>query len=306
MPKRSAISPERRRELQVKNACYVITCFENEFDCEDHPDDICPRGFFSLFLQALYGIGFAKRYELPYYVDFSNVRYPYTDFPPQTGDKNFWNKLVKQEIPASDFHAVPNLQFETFPLKVWAKAHFRVLNRIFREEITFVDSMEARIKEIKKSFGSCKVLGLHWRKTDHYMEVSPVNEKVFIRTLERKLKEFDKLFVATDDQNLLGFLQNKFKGKVLAHDVNRSSNGQPVHEIKASSQGPLLAEEALMDCLSLSFCDELVLSPSNFSYTALVFNPEVNYTIMETGMARWSRLKTLLAYRLNQWGIRKW
>ncbi|WP_439481055.1 hypothetical protein [Cyclobacterium plantarum] len=306
MPKRSAISPSRRQELEVRNALYVITCYQNEFYCENHPQGICPRGFFSLFLQALYGIGFAKRHKVPYYVDFGNVRYAYSSYPTDSGAENFWNELVNQEKPKGDFHAVYNQQYETFPLKIWARSHLRELNQIFREEITLIDSLKTKIKKVKKSFGTFKVLGVHWRKTDHYMEVSPVPEKVFMHTLERKLKGFDKLFVATDDQNLLGNLKDKFPGKILAHDVSRSIDGEPIHDIKAGNDGSCLAKEALLDCLSLSFCDELVLSPSNFSYSALVFNPEVKYTIMETEMARWTRIKTLLVFFLNRWGIRKW
>ncbi|EPR72189.1 hypothetical protein ADIWIN_2817 [Winogradskyella psychrotolerans RS-3] len=49
----------------------------------------------------------------------------------------------------------------------------------------------------------------------------------------------------------------------------------------------LLAKEALLDCITLSNCDELILSPSNLSYTALVFNPEVKYTIIESKVATW-------------------
>ncbi|WP_162417417.1 O-fucosyltransferase family protein [Cyclobacterium roseum] len=305
MPKRSAISPERRRELQIKNACYVITCYKDEFLCKDHPNGRCDRGFFSLFLQVLYGMAFAKKYDLPYRVDFSNVQYAYSGNE-NSDPINFWEALMVQGSPSPGFNPIINLRYETHPLRIWNRHFIRSLHQTLQSEIRLQDKLLEKVDAIKQRFKGFKILGLHARRTDHPTEVPPVSERVLINTIEKRIPAFDRLFVATDDAAFLEMLKTKFPQKVLAHDFIRSANQKAIHDHGGSTNGILLGEQALLDCLSLSFCQELILSPSNLSYAALVFQPETPYTLAESGAAAWSRRKTLLAYRLNQWGIRKW
>jgi len=305
MPKRSAISPERRQQLQVKNACYVITCYKDEFLCKDHPNGRCERGFFSLFLQVLYGMAFAKKNNLPYTVDFSNVQYAYSGN--QDNDcNNFWETLMVQRSPSSGFIPLVNLRYETHPLRIWNRHFIRSLHQTLQSEIQLQDKLLDKANAIKERFKAFKILGLHARRTDHPTEVPPVSERALIKKIEKKIPAFDRLFVATDDAAFLEMLKARFPQKVLAHDFVRSASQKAIHDHGGNSNGILLGEQALLDCLSLSFCQELILSPSNLSYAALLFQPETPYTLAESSAAGWSRRKTLLVYLLNQWGIRKW
>lgn len=240
-----------------------------------------------------------------YKVDFSNVRYAYSEAIDQ-GRINFWEKMVVQETPDNGAFSIYNQRFETFPLKIWNRSFLRNLHQLLRSEIQFQDKLLTKIGAIKQSFKPFRTLGIHARRTDHYTEVLPVREEVLLKKIAKRISAFDKLFVATDDGVFLERLKRLYPEKLMAHDFYRSESGRAVHDHGGEKNGLLLAEQALLDCLSLSFCQELILSPSNLSYAALVFQPEIPYSLAESSAAAWSRRKTLLAYRLNQWGIRKW
>lgn len=55
MPKRSKPDRERLAQLKKKDACYIITCYEDEFLCKDHPKGVCERGFFLYFSRYFMG-----------------------------------------------------------------------------------------------------------------------------------------------------------------------------------------------------------------------------------------------------------
>ncbi|MBR9776537.1 MAG: hypothetical protein GYB55_16560 [Cytophagales bacterium] len=306
MPKRSSISEERLIQLTQKNARYIISCNQNEFFCEHHPEGKCSRGFFSLFLQVIYGIAFAKKYGLPHYVDFSNVNYAYSGQQNDQKRGNFWEHFFDQIAINSTDTLLLNHQYEVYPLRIWNRKHHRFLHQIMKEGLKFKPSLKLEIDNIKCEIAHEKVLGVHFRKTDHFMEVAPADESVFFQKIKKNFSAYDKIFIATDDQQLLERLKNEFSPKIIAHDFVRSHGEIPIHNNEAYKDGLRLAKEALLDCISLSYCKELILSPSNLSYAALVFNPEVKYTIVESKEARLSRIKTLMGYHLDKLGIRKW
>lgn len=306
MPKRSSVSEMRLSQLTQKNVRYIISCYQNEFFCEHHPGGKCSRGFFSLFLQVIYGIIFANKYGLPYYIDFSNVVYAYSTLGTGQEKNNFWEYLFIQPPLNDADKKVLNEQYEVYPLRIWNRKHLRLLHAAMKEGLRINNAVKTEINEIQMKMEKVKTLGIHFRKTDHYLEVPPADEAVFFRKIKKKIPAYDRIFVATDDKNLLEKLKNMFPQKIFAHDFVRSQGSLSIHHNEENKDGLLLAKEALIDCISLSFCEELILSPSNLSYTALVFNPEIKYTIVESKVARQSRVKTLIGYHLDKLGIRKW
>lgn len=264
------------------------------------------RGFFSLFLQAVYGIGFAQKYDLSYYVDFSNFEYAYSRSEDQKEGRNFWEYFFNQSIVKNTDKKILNRQIEVFPLRIWNRNHFRTLNKIVETGLDFNKVFKKEVNEIKNRISKFKTLGIHIRKTDHFLEFSPAGDARYIRKIRKKFSSYDKIFVATDDREVLEKLKKEFSPKIIAHDFIRSHGENPIHNNEAYKDGPRLAKEALLDCISLSVCEELILSPSNLSYAAMVFNPELKYTIVESKEARLSRLKTLMSYHLDNLGLRKW
>jgi hypothetical protein len=304
--KRSYINPERQKELNKPNAVYIISCVDNEFYCENHPNGICQRGFFSLFVQVAYGISFARKNGLPFYVDFGNTNYPYTTKTGITGENNFWNYYFSQKRVEPNQTKVFNLKYETYPIRVWDKGYISRVHHQAISQLKLSDQMMHEVRQIQNNLSSQNVLGVHIRKTDHSLEVKPATDKKYFKLIDKKLKRFDQLFVATDDLEMLETLKSKYPDKISYNSFLRSSGTIPLHMNPQFTDGYLLGKEALLDCYSLAGCKNVLLSPSNLSYAALLLNPSLNYQLIESRQARVSRWKTLGAYYLNKWGIRKW
>ena len=180
MPKRSLVAESRLKQLQQQNARYIISCYQNEFFCENHPDGKCTRGFFSLFLQVVYGIGFANRHGMPFYVDFGNLNYPYSSRTGGDESKNFWEALFIQPSLTTTDKPILNKQFEVYPLRIWNRNHLRQLYGFLNTGIEFNGALKAKIVEIKITMAKVRTLGVHFRKTDHFLEVRPVSDEAFL------------------------------------------------------------------------------------------------------------------------------
>jgi hypothetical protein len=301
--KRSLIKPERLQELKAEGSVYTITCSVTGCPC-DMTTPGCERGFFSLFVQAIYGIDFAQRLEMPYYVDFGNCRYQYTDAKKEDG--NFWNYYFEQPLTDRPDKAVINSFYEVFPLRIWNKKHIKYLYNEVVKHLQFKQDVR-EILDVKKSiFDKKNILGIQIRCTDHADEILPVKLAAYFKAIDSKLDKYDKLFVATDDSKIIELLQERYGDKLLYNPVVRSINDLAVHtnpEIKDRYQ---LGLDVLVDCYCLSLCKSAILVHSNISYAALLFNPDLPHVLLERGRVKQNRLKTLLLYHLNELGIRKW
>src|SRR5690606_30846616 len=91
-PKKCELSEEKLEKMQ-QGGIYTVCCFVSDCPCEAK-SATCPRGFFSLFIQAIYGIDLAHRNGLSYYIDFGNHPYLYTD--PSIENPNIWNYYFEQ------------------------------------------------------------------------------------------------------------------------------------------------------------------------------------------------------------------
>ena len=306
MGKRSSIDKDRLDLLKSKDTVYLITCHQYEFYCTSHGDGRCRRGFFSLFLQSLYGIQFAKRLNIEYRVDFGNLNYSYSDPRKFNGNENFWEYYFVQDSISKKSKIVYNTRFETYPLRIWDRSFIRQLNQIYISNLRLQPEMMDNVNRLLEIFKKFKVLGVHHRKTDHYLEVKPAQDDSFTGLIDKMIHSYDRIFLATDDEDTVHFYSQKYGDKLIFHNFNRSTGQTSIHGGENISNGYELGKEALLDCYSLSLCKHLILSQSNLSYCALILNPEIPYHLLESIPAKWYKFKTLGAYYLDKWGIRKW
>jgi hypothetical protein len=299
--KRSTVPISRAKELSNSDI-YVICCGVEGCTCE-RKDNRCERGFFSLFIQSIYGIDFAARHNIPYHVGFSNLTYCYSE----NESDNIWNYYFEQPVPFIPTHytSTINLFHENYPLLIWDRSHLREMNQHVRQ-LKFHDSVLARISQAKASVIQGKTLGVHVRRTDHSAEIPPVPLKRYFRVIDKLVSEYDTLFLATDDANVVQAFRSRYGDKLRVNDVIRSDGALPLHRDRRIQTRRELGREVLTDCLCLAACDKLILTFSNVSYAALMFNPDVPYVLLEQPRTTWRRYKTLIVYFLNKWGIRKW
>ena len=298
-PRRGELQEGKLSEIR-QGGVYTICCFVNDCPCEAK-SSTCPRGFFSLFIQAVYGIELAKRYGIPYYVDFGNHAYLYSD--PSRREQNFWNYYLEQTGVAPAYLTkasfVRNSFSEIYPYRIWRRGHFLKLHRSVISELQFSDSLKRQFEEKKLFYGANKVLGVQIRRTDHSQEIEPVDLTVFLDLIDRKLARFDYLFVATDDSNLIEQLSQRYADKLIYNHVARSVNHEAVHSNLGIADRYRLGVEALIDCYCLSLCTHSILMQSNISYAALLFNPTLSYTLLEkAGFI--TKLKRSLRYYLDE------
>ena len=304
--KRSFISPERLKDLQKRNGIYSISfCGTDGCTCRE-VETMCSRGFFSLFIQAVYGIEFSKRNRIPYYVDYGSRKSCYSD--PSKMDQNFWNYYFEQPFPRleNDSQSIPALDKEVHPLRIWSRKHFRYLHREVVSKLHFKNEVEEILQQKRADFTRSSVLGVQIRCTDHATEVQAVGLEKILNEISKKMASYDKLFVATDDSGVLHLLKQRYGSKLMYNEAVRSENELAVHSVRSIGDRYKVGLEVLVDCYCLSLCRGTLLLHSNISYAALLFNPNLPYTLLERAKERRKRLKTLFLYYLNQFGIRKW
>jgi len=303
--KRSKIHDNRLAEFRQDNSIYIITCGLTGCPCNGK-DEGCGRGFFSLFLQAIYGIDFSLRNGMPYHIDFGNIGYRYTN--EKLPDLNFWNYYFEQPITKLPEYTTPvfNRFIELYPLRIWNRNHFRQINNRVIKDLKLKSDLQFFIGNRTKKFRRKKILGIHIRGTDHSDEVPPVKFEKYVETINRLLPSYDNLFVATDDMKLLQRLDKLYGTKIMFNEVARSNDEIPIHLNSSIKDREKLGYDVILDCYCLSLCKKAILIHSNVSYSALMLNPELSYTLLERPKSKTERLKTLLLYHLNKWNIRKW
>jgi hypothetical protein len=269
---------------------YLINCFypENHIcNCLDQPNPVCYKGFFALFLQALYGIKYAVNNHLPAYVDFGTKKYLFT--LENNPEKNFWNYffyqpfgLTKVQLKNSEIikTKLPDLYpFPAFPFpEITYTVDFRKqLNEILVNHIRFKENVKTGLEKMTKVFSEYKVIGLHIRRTDHFKEYPTVPVAEYEKVLLKETGNFEKIFIATDDQSVVEYFRKEYGDRIISHNVFRSKDSQPVHKNPEIKNKFKLGFDALLDCYSLSLCRKVVITNSCFSYAALVFNPQLEY-----------------------------
>lgn len=304
--KKRQIDQQRYNELQQSSQVYIISCWKDHCPCQNQQDG-CWRGFFSLFLQVIYGIRFVKRYGIPCYVDFSDMPYAYTDPNHCDDEYNFWNYYFHQpfrDIPkASIQQGIFNQYMETYPLRIWNQSFYREMHTLIQQHIHLKGEVQRIVEERRTYFSKSKILGVHIRGTDHAEEIEPVDISVFKAIIRKNIHLFDYIFVATDDGNIFNTLISEFGEKIITNHVQRSFNRNPLHALDGDFNRYNIGLEAIIDCYCLSFCSKAILVHSNLSYTALLLNPTLSYILLETRHHRYKRWTTTLLYYLRRIGF---
>jgi hypothetical protein len=285
---------------------YLIQICQNQntLPC-DCPHGTCQRGFFSIFLSVLYGIAFAQQKGWAYEIDLNDKIYAYSQPEIFEGEVNFWNYFFEnKEAQQTSLPAYFSQYREVYPHKIWLKVFFREMNEIFQHHITFKPEVQGFLNQKKQLFEHQKVLGVHIRGTDHSQEVKPIPLEVYQKAIEKEIKNYHKLFVCTDEEKILEKMISTFGADtVIFNEFTRSATGDALHT-SVFSQRYQLGLEALTDCMCLSWCKKAILCNSNLSYTALIFNPQLSYTLLHADFFHgWQSFayplqQKLLSYRL--------
>lgn len=148
--------------------------------------------------------------------------------------------------------------------------------RLRPEVRAYVDSEMDQLLE--KAAGE-KILGVHVRGTDFKRNYNghpvAVTLQEYVQEADKLLVSggYDKIFLATDDNNAIRMFESRFGEKALYYqDVMRSEGNETVMKSVSSRENHhyKLGLEVLRDMLTLAACDGLVAGLSQVSYAARI------------------------------------
>lgn len=274
---------EKRGELWKGEILYRIDILNNDI------------GFFAMFKAALMHMYFAESLHLLPVVNVGKES-PYYEEEGVDGITNPWEyyfcqyKDVKLDDCESAYRVVKNKEIlfskglrevpdiDTYDLSDFAISE---LSRVCRKYIKLKPNIEAQIFNDMNNMGmSGKILGVHIRGGDMQINYShhPIAPLVFqyIDAVKDAISkdEYDMIFLATDDQNMLETFCKEINMKIVFYkDVVRVKDKIPPYKMKSNRKNNnfMCGYEVLRDMVSLSCCDSLVCGLSQVSIAARIF-----------------------------------
>lgn len=248
-----------------------------EYVLLNHPE--YHTGMFGILSTVL---GFLHHYEIGYFaglkVDFTNQGlyydaakgsnwWEYYFEPLEVGTPDLVNVKIYTSASACSYHALfsENHLSREYAYSLIQK-YMKLKPSIHQKLIDFVE----------QQFQGHFIIGVHYRGTDKIAEAPPISYEVVAQAILNQvqlLQRWDfKIFVATDEQKFLDYINACFPGRVICQEAYRSQTGFPIH-YTPTSRPYQMGEEALLDCLLLSQTHFLIRTSSNLSLWSSYFNP---------------------------------
>ncbi len=137
----------------------------------------------------------------------------------------------------------------------------------------------------KAHFTKSYTVGVHYRGTDwcpdnKYPQISYAAFGDEVERLAQGHPSF-QIFVATDEQPFLDYMQSRFGEQVTFQEGAYRSQGRVALHTDPHNNQCKQAREAIIDCLLLSRTDAFVGTRSNLSRWASFFNPSIPYICLD-------------------------
>lgn len=165
----------------------------------------------------------------------------------------------------------------------WYADQRRKARRLIQEYIKVKPHILEKVDDFeRKHFIDSKVIGIHMRGTDkgtagsseRLMRVVPPKE--YFPLIDAYTQEHGacKIFVATDQQQFLNRVIDKYGDRVVSYQSVRTHGIRNPFELSAGN-GYRKGEDVLIDCLLLSRCDYLLKCTSAVGEFAMYFNSDL-------------------------------
>lgn len=220
-----------------------------------------------------------------YFIDFSNGC-QYKD-PDVTTTQNVWEYYFKQphsdtypteieavidriiDKPESEFRDV----FMDNPTQEYISTRRREYYNIIQKNIKLQPHIQSKIDEfVEKNFRDKRVLGVHFRGTDH---PDKKNASDYMQTIKDKAASFDVIFCTSDEFSRYNLLKTVFRDKVVTYDSIKSSDDKPLH-YKQDVSKYKIGEDVIVESYLLSKTDFIFCcGNSNVNYLSRAINPDL-------------------------------
>ena len=175
-------------------------------------------------------------------------------------------------------------------LNVDSVAKYRELATTY---LKFKDKLLTKVDLFCKNYITNKrVISLHIRGTDQFTSrghagnvVAFANEQLK-DMVENSLKDYDFIFLATDEDRVYKLLKESFGDKILSYSTMRSREGDTrgthfAHVTDTEENKYILGEEAIIDFLIMSRCSYSLCMKSNLSLLTILMRNDFNYKFVD-------------------------
>jgi hypothetical protein len=239
-----------------------------------------PYGMFSVFNYVVGGLyHYEKNSYMGVEVDFENFGLYYQP----TFGNNWWNyycypiKIGKKDEAPFIKNCRSFQEYADYAMFTEKKLNRLQVNELIQKYITILPPIQIKIENfVRNHFGDSHIIAIHYRGTDKIHEAP----RVSYETISEQVKDYInsnqlfnyKIFIASDEQQFVNYMEEVFFAHVIVYDAARSSNGLPLH-YDSTVDNFKKGEEALIDCILLSRGNILFRTSSNLSLWSGYFNP---------------------------------
>jgi hypothetical protein len=151
-------------------------------------------------------------------------------------------------------------------------------NKLLKEFMILKKDIKEEIDDFyEKNFFEKKILTVHKRGTDHYLHADILNNQYFFNIIDEEISKnnYDKIFLATDEENTLKDFIKKYGEKLIYFNHIRVNGTQPIfnNNVDKYKHG----REVIKDCYLLSMGDKLIKTRSTISTFSCYLNKDLKY-----------------------------
>lgn len=223
-----------------------------------------------------------------YYIDFETCIYKDSS----VSENNVWNYYFKQ--PHVDVSPDPTEIEKTVGIIDEEVSEFRFnylknptlevirdirlkYNDIIKKYIVLQPDLQKKIDNyVEENFKGKKVLGLHLRGTDH---PDKKTMKEYMPIIKNNLKNYDYLYVSSDEEYRYKFVKAVFGEKVITYNSIKSIDDKPLHHSKREPNYQYkIGEDVIIESYLLSKTDFLLcFSNSNVNFLSRCLSPDLEF-----------------------------
>ena len=216
-------------------------------------------------------------------IDMENFVTIYNEKKKVFSNKNAWNYYFENlnNFSLNEVYKSQNVIFTSdkfFNFFSYNIEKDQELSQLLRSKIKVNKFLNKCYLKTLKKFKKKKILGIHFRGTSYKRSAGhplPATKRQMYKLTEKLLdnKEFDFIFLATEEKNYLEYFKNKFGDKLIylsscyRSNINDAFKVYPrrLHRYK-------MGREAVLEAMLLSNCDYFVYLCSNISSAAIGYN----------------------------------
>jgi SAM-dependent methyltransferase len=271
-------NPDHSPQLPAKSKSFVFNSI--------HPY----QGFFSVFLTVLNYVDLYDKQGLAgLQVDFRDTGLYYEAAFGSNSWTYFFEPLTLGSVEGVDceYHSIYEPGFVGYITEFGISR--QRLAELVKKYIRIKPAIQQEVDRlVADQFQDKFVIGVHYRGTDKTCpssEALPVSYEDVSKAVtdvvnQHQLQDY-RVFVATDEERFLHYMQEAFPGKIIFQDCLRSSTDAPVHFHNPKNTSPYMrGKEAVLDCLLLSRCHTLIRTSSYLSFSSCLFNPDLPVIVL--------------------------